>query len=393
MPPMGTIKRISLLGSTGSIGQSTLDIVRRRPGDLDVIALASRSDSKGILEQAKQFRPRVVALFSEEAAADTREGLRGTGVKVLSGSEGILEAASMRDADIVVSSVVGAAGIMPTYAAVEAGKVVALANKEALVAAGRVITAEADRRGAKILPIDSEHSAIFQALMGQDRKGLRKLVLTASGGPFFGKGPGIFEEVTPEMALDHPRWKMGPKVTVDSATMMNKGLEVIEAHWLFGLPGELIEVLVHPQSVVHSMVEFIDGSMLAQMGVTDMRLPIAFALGYPNRMALPFDSLDLADVRKLEFFKPDFQLFPCLRLAYEALERGGGAAAAMNAANEEAVGAFLAGKFPFKEISTVVGSVMDAASPIDEMNLSQVLKCDRWAREAAGKLINNLENT
>ncbi|UCF30084.1 MAG: 1-deoxy-D-xylulose-5-phosphate reductoisomerase [bacterium] len=384
---MTTRKRISILGSTGSIGLSTLDIVARRAGDLEVVALASRSDFRGILDQARRFRPKVVALFDDQAAADAKKGLEGAGIEVLCGAQGILEAASLPDADIVVSSVVGAAGIMPTYAAVQAGKVVALANKEALVSAGAVITAEAERRGARILPIDSEHSAVFQVLMGQDRKALRKLVLTASGGPFFGKGPGILEEVTPEMALDHPQWKMGPKVTVDSATMMNKGLEVIEAHWLFGLPGDRIEVLIHPQSIVHSMVEFIDGSILAQMGVTDMRLPIAFALGYPERMDLPFDPLDLAEARKLEFFRPDFDLFPCLGLAYDALRRGGGVPASMNAANEEAVDAFLAGRLPFKEIAGVVKAVMDRAPAIDDTDLSEVLKCDRWARQAAGEIM------
>ncbi len=386
------MKRISILGSTGSIGRNTLDIVGRRPEELEVVALASRSDSQRIQEQARRFRPRLVVLFEEKAAAEAGEALRGTGIEILSGTEGVMEAASMEDADIVVSSMVGAAGIMPTLAAVKAGKVVALANKEALVSAGAVITAEADRTGARILPIDSEHSAVFQVLMGQDQKGLKKLILTASGGPFFGKGPAILDSVTPAMALDHPRWKMGPKVTVDSATMMNKGLEVIEAHWLFGLPGDLIEVLIHPQSVVHSMVEFVDGSMLAQMGVTDMRLPIAFALGYPDRMALPFDSLDLAKTGKLEFFRPDLDVFKCLRLAYEALEKGGGAAATMNAANEEAVDAFLKGALPFKDISSVVESVMAKASPVDETDLIQVLKCDRWAREAATGFINKTES-
>jgi len=388
---MSTVKRISLVGATGSIGQNTLDVIQRNPNDFSVVALASRSDYEQIVAQAEKFLPRLVVLFDESAAERAREMLIGSGIEVLSGIEGILEAATIKEADIVVSSVVGAAGILPTFAAVEAGKVVALANKEALVAAGAVISNEAQRTGATIIPVDSEHSAVFQALLGQDLNGLRKLILTASGGPFFGKGSRIPDVVTPEMALNHPRWKMGPKVTVDSATMMNKGLEVIEAHWLFGLDHGSIEVLIHPQSIVHSMVEFVDGSILAQMGITDMRLPISFALGYPERMKLALDPLDLAAEGKLEFFNPDEGFFPCLGLAYDALRRGAGVPAAMNAANEAAVEAFLDGELPYKRIPSVIKSVMEQTPEIEETNLTQVLKCDQWARETAGQVMSAMK--
>ncbi|NOY86268.1 MAG: 1-deoxy-D-xylulose-5-phosphate reductoisomerase [Deltaproteobacteria bacterium] len=385
------MRRLSLIGSTGSIGRNTLDVAGRIPQNIKVVALASNSDFEGIVGQARRFHPLLVSLFNEESAARAEEMLVGTGITVLSGLDGILEAATLREADIVVSSAVGAAGIMPTFAAVSAGKVVALANKEALVAAGAAITMEAERHGARLLPVDSEHSAIFQVLLGQDRKGVRKLILTASGGPFFGKDSRFLDGVTPEMALDHPRWKMGPKVTVDSATMMNKGFEIIEASWLFGLNGESIDTLIHPQSVVHSMVEFVDGSTLAQMGITDMRIPISFALSYPDRMPLPFKSLDLAAVRNLEFFRPDAQQFPCLKLAYDALTAGGGVPAAMNAANEVAVESFLDGKLPFRKIQVVVRKVMDQTPPADESKLTEILHCDRWARKAARSIIRELK--
>ena len=380
---------VSILGSTGSIGRNTLDIVSRHPGSFTVTSLASRSDWEGIVKQALEFKPAFVALFDEEAAEKARKPLVSMGIKVLSGIEGILEAATAQKADIVVSSIVGAAGIMPTYAAVQAGKVVALANKEALVAAGQVIMAEARRTGSAILPVDSEHSAVFQALMGQERSAVRKVHLTASGGPFFGKGPEVLDQVTPEMALNHPRWKMGPKVTIDSATMMNKGLEVIEARWLFDVPADDIEVLIHPQSIVHSIVEYTDGSMLAQMGITDMRIPIAFALSYPKRLDLGLEPLDLASVRTLEFHSPDLEMFPCLALAYEALRRENGIPAVMNAANEIAVESFLDGKLPFAAIPDVVKLVMDDPPDFDSETLSGILKGDQAARERARKAVSH----
>lgn len=385
---MSGVRRISILGSTGSIGRNTLDIISRHPGVFEVAALASRSDWETIANQAKRFQPAFVAIYEEEAGSRVRDLLKGSGIEVLDGVDGILEAASTDRADVVVSSIVGAAGVMPTYAAVEAGKIVALANKEALVAAGRLITEEAQRTGARIIPVDSEHSAVFQSLMGQDRSAVRKVILTASGGPFFGKGKDVLSRVTPEMALDHPRWKMGPKVTVDSATMMNKGLEIIEARWIFDIPAEKIEVLIHPQSIVHSMVEYLDGSVMAQMGITDMRIPIAFALSYPDRLDLALDPLDLAVVGRLDFHKPDQEMFPCLALAYEALERGNGIPAVMNAANEIAVESFLAGELSFTGIADVVRTVMDDPPDFDDQTLSGILRGDQLARTAARGIID-----
>ena len=384
---MPVARRISILGSTGSIGRNTLDIISRQPGAFEVVALASRSDWETIANQAKLFKPAFVAIYKEESASRARDLLKGSGIEVFDGVDGILEAASTDKADVVVSSIVGAAGVMPTYAAVEAGKIVALANKEALVAAGKLITEEAQRTGARIIPVDSEHSAVFQALMGQDRRAVRKVILTASGGPFFGKGKEALSRVTPEMALDHPRWKMGPKVTVDSATMMNKGLEVIEARWIFDIPAERIEVLIHPQSIVHSMVEYLDGSVLAQMGVTDMRIPIAFALSYPDRLDLDLDSLDLAAVGRLDFHKPDLEMFPCLALAYKALEKGNGIPTVMNAANEIAVESFLSGDLPFTGIADVIRAVMDDPPDFDDQTLSGILRGDQLTRAAAREII------
>ena len=380
---MSGIRRLSILGSTGSIGRNTLDIVFRQPENFEIAALVSRSDYETIAKQARMFRPAFVAVYDSGAASMARDLLKGSGIEVLDGVEGILEAASTEKADIVVSSIVGSAGVMPTFAAVEAGKTVALANKEALVAAGKIITEEALRTGARIIPVDSEHSAVFQALMGQDRSTVRRVILTASGGPFFGKGKDHLKGVTPSMALDHPRWKMGPKVTVDSATMMNKGLEIIEARWLFDIPADRIEVLVHPQSIVHSMVDYRDGSVLAQMGITDMRIPIAFGLSFPDRLDLALQPLDLASLGRLDFYRPDPEMFPCLPLAYEALNRGNGIPAVMNAANEIAVESFLAGDLPFTGISDVVRAVMDDPPEFDHQTLSGVLRGDQLARTAA----------
>lgn len=387
---MSGVRRISILGSTGSIGRNTLDIVSRQPGVFEVAALASRSNWKTIADQAKTFKPSFVALYEKDSASRARDLLKGTGIEVLDGVEGILEAASTDKADVVVSSIVGAAGVMPTYAAVEAGKVVALANKEALVAAGKLITREARRTGARIIPVDSEHSAVFQAVLGQDRSAVRKVILTASGGPFFGKHKESLSGVTPAMALNHPRWKMGPKVTIDSATMMNKGLEVIEARWIFDIPAERIEVLIHPQSIVHGLVEYLDGSVLAQMGVADMRVPIAFALSYPNRLDLALDPLDLAAVSRLDFHEPDLDMFPCLGLAYEALGRGDGLPAVMNAANEIAVESFLSGDLPFSKIAEVVKTVMDDPPEFDDQTLSGILRGDQLARAAARGTVKSL---
>ncbi len=384
---MSRLRKISILGSTGSIGGNTLKVVDANPSLYDIVALATGSDWKTMVRQARQFEPEMVALFNEEAAQKAMDSLKGSGIRVAVGMEGLLEAASMEDADTVVSAIVGSAGVLPTYAAAKAGKVIALANKEALVAAGHLICAQARESGAALIPIDSEHSAVFQVLLGQERTAVRKVILTASGGPFFGKPRDFLSQVTPGMALEHPRWKMGPKVTVDSATMMNKGLEVLEARWLFDLPPEKIEVLVHPQSVVHSMVEFMDGSVLAQMGLADMRIPISFALSYPERVDLGIPALDLTAVGPLEFFSPEKDNFPCLDLAYRALREGTAMPVVMNAANEVAVRAFLDGVLGFTEIPEVVKSVMESFSPFDDQTIVGILEGDRIARESARALL------
>lgn len=385
-------RRISILGSTGSIGRNALDIIARKPADFKVTALASRSDWQTMASQARQFKPALVAVYQENAASRLRDQLRGSGIEVVEGVDGILEAASLDEADVVISAIVGAAGVMPTYAAVQSGKIVALANKEALVAAGRLITEEAQRTGARIIPVDSEHSALFQALMGQDRSAARKVILTASGGPFFGRNKVDLAGVTPEMALNHPRWKMGPKVTIDSATMMNKGLEIIEARWIFDIPADRIEVLIHPQSIVHGMVEYQDGSVMAQMGVTDMRIPIAFALSYPERLDMGLEPLDLASVGRLDFHAPDLEMFPCLGLAYRALKLGNGIPAVMNAANEVAVESFLSGKLAFNGIADVVRAVMDEPPEFDDKTLSGILRGDQLARAAARRITELMES-
>lgn len=388
--PAVSKRMISVLGSTGSIGTSTLQLAADHPSIFEIVALASRSDWQAMVRQARLFKPGIIALYDDEAAEEARKSLGESGIKVLAGIDGLLEVATMARADTVVSAIVGAAGVMPTFAAVQAGKTVALANKEALVAAGDIITMEARRNGAEIIPIDSEHSAIFQSLLGQDRQSVKRIVLTASGGPFFGRNIDQLERVTPQMALDHPRWTMGPKVTIDSATMMNKGLEVIEAHWIFDMPPERIKVLIHPQSVIHSMVEFADGSTLAQMGQTDMRIPISFALSFPQRVDLGLEPVDFAKVRKLEFYDPEPEMFPCLDLAYKALKQGNGMPAVMNAANEVAVEAFLAEELAFTDIPVVIDRIMNAELEFEYQTLSGILRGDQMAREAAGSLIKDL---
>ncbi|MCH7646071.1 MAG: 1-deoxy-D-xylulose-5-phosphate reductoisomerase, partial [Nitrospinae bacterium] len=313
---------LAILGSTGSIGVSTLDVVAAHPREFPVAGLAAGGNVELMVGQIAEHQPKLVALSDEEAADRLREQVRGTNVAVRGGPEGVLEVATMEGAETVVAAIVGAQGLLPTLEAIRAGKTVALANKESLVCAGALVVREAAGRG-NLIPIDSEHSAIFQCLAGQDRSAVRRIILTGSGGPFHGRSPEEMAGVKAQEALNHPTWEMGPKVTIDSATLMNKGLEVIEAHWLFGLPPERIEVVIHRQSIVHSLVEFTDGSMLAQLGPTDMRLPIAYALSYPRRMALNQPSLSLVEVGQLSFEQPDEEAFPCLKNAYEALERGG----------------------------------------------------------------------
>ena len=377
------MKKLSLLGSTGSIGTQALQVVqnlREQGEDWEVAALAARSSVNRLEEQARKFHPEVVAVFDEGAALSLRQSLRDTDIQVLSGMEGLCEAAAWPGADLTLNAVVGMVGLQPTLAALQAGKALALANKETLVAGGAIVMEAARKRNLPILPVDSEHSAIFQCLQGCPERGaLKKLVLTASGGPFFGRSRQELAEVTREQALRHPNWDMGAKITIDSATMMNKGLEVMEASWLFDLPEHRIEVVVHRESVIHSMVEYQDNAVVAQLGVPDMAVPIQYALTYPRRMPSPAGELDLCALGKLTFYPPDREAFPCLELCREALRRGGLVPAAANGANEQAVALFLEGKIGFLDIPRLVEAAMDRQDP-GVVTLEAVLEADREAR-------------
>ena len=377
------MRKLSLLGSTGSIGTQALQVVQnlREQGEKwEVAALAARSSVNRLEEQARKFHPEVVAVFDEGAALSLRQSLRDTDIQVLSGMEGLCEAAAWPGADLTLNAVVGMVGLQPTLAALQAGKALALANKETLVAGGAIVMETARKRNLPILPVDSEHSAIFQCLQGCPERGaLKKLVLTASGGPFFGRSRQELAGVTREQALRHPNWDMGAKITIDSATMMNKGLEVMEASWLFDLPEHRIEVVVHRESVIHSMVEYQDNAVVAQLGVPDMAVPIQYALTYPRRMPSPAGELDLCALGKLTFYPPDREAFPCLELCREALRRGGLVPAAANGANEQAVALFLEGKIGFLDIPRLVEAAMDRQDP-GVVTLEAVLEADREAR-------------
>lgn len=377
------MKKLSLLGSTGSIGTQALQVVQnlREQGEKwEVAALAARSSVNRLEEQARKFHPEVVAVFDEGAALSLRQSLRDTDIQVLSGMEGLCEAAAWPGADLTLNAVVGMVGLQPTLAALQAGKALALANKETLVAGGAIVMEAARKRNLPILPVDSEHSAIFQCLQGCPERGaLKKLVLTASGGPFFGRSRQELAGVTREQALRHPNWDMGAKITIDSATMMNKGLEVMEASWLFDLPERRIEVVVHRESVIHSMVEYQDNAVVAQLGVPDMAVPIQYALTYPRRMPSPAGELDLCALGKLTFYPPDREAFPCLELCREALRRGGLVPAAANGANEQAVALFLEGKIGFLDIPRLVEAAMARQAP-GVVTLETVLEADQEAR-------------
>jgi 1-deoxy-D-xylulose-5-phosphate reductoisomerase len=384
------MKNLVILGSTGSIGVNALDIVADHPDKYRVVALTAGNNIDLLHEQIRSFRPEIVAVLSESQARDLRHRLGPQGPEVLSGVQGLVFCATHDAADMVVSAIVGAAGLVPTMAAIEACKDVALANKETLVCAGSLVMSRALEKEVRIFPVDSEHSAIFQSLEGHRRHDVRRLILTASGGPFRNRSLAELSQVTPGDALNHPNWEMGRKVTIDSATMMNKGLEVIEAHWLFDLPAERIDVHIHPQSIVHSMVEYIDGAVIAQMGVPDMRTPIAYALSYPERLPLKIPALDLCELGKLTFEKPDQQKFPCLKLAYDALREGGSAPAVLNAANEVAVEAFLKGEISFLNISRIITSVLELPREDGIEHIDDVLRVDRWARTRARRVISEI---
>ncbi|MDI6630935.1 MAG: 1-deoxy-D-xylulose-5-phosphate reductoisomerase [Bacillota bacterium] len=379
-------RELVILGSTGSIGRQALDLVQQFPERFRVRGLAAGKNWRLLLEQTVCFRPEAVALQEEEDAARLRAALPpGLEPAVFWGEEGLERIATLPGADTVLTAVVGAAGLRPTLAAIEAGKNIALANKETLVAAGEIVTRRVRERGVRLLPVDSEHSAVWQCLDG--RWDVARVILTASGGPFREYSREALAEVTPEMALRHPTWRMGPKITIDSATLMNKGLEVIEAHWLFGVDYDNIRVLVHPQSVVHGMVEFADGSILAGLSITDMRLPILYALSYPERLANTLPRLDLSAVGKLTFEEPDRERFPALALAVGAGRAGGTMPAVLNAANETAVEAFLSGRIPFTWIPKVVEKVMAAHKIKEGPDLADIIAADSWARAKAAEVI------
>ena len=373
---------ISVLGSTGSIGRQSLDIIRHMEG-VKVAALTAGSNAQRMEEQCREFLPELAVMSTQEAARELAERIKDLPIRVNWGEEGLIEAATIPSADCVITAVVGMVGLKPTLAAIRAGKRIGLANKETLVCAGELVMAAAEENHAEIIPVDSEHSAIFQCLMGSgERKEIKRLILTCSGGPFFGMEKRALETVTKADALKHPNWKMGPKITIDCATLMNKGLEVIEAMRLYRMPIEQVDVVVHRQSIIHSMVEFVDGAVMAQMGAPDMRLPIQLALTYPERIPCPMDSLDLLTCGDLTFAKPDLENFPCLALAYKCGKLGGTACPAMNGANEEAVAMYLNDEIGFYDIYRLVSHAVDTVPFIQNPTLEQILESDRLAREA-----------
>ncbi|MEI6632984.1 MAG: 1-deoxy-D-xylulose-5-phosphate reductoisomerase [Chlamydiota bacterium] len=378
------MRTIVVLGSTGSIGVNTLKVIEAFPGELRVAGLGVRRNIAALAAQIARFTPRLVAV-GDEAKARELKSLVGDRVKVAGGPGGMARLAVMPEADTVVSAMVGAAGLLPTLEAVRAGKRIALANKEVLVCAGEIVMGEAARRGAEVLPVDSEHSAIHQCLRAGERGEVKRLILTASGGPFLRASKRAMARATPEAALRHPRWKMGKKVSIDSATMMNKALEMIEARWLFGVAPERIDILVHPESIVHSLVEFEDGSVIAQLSLADMRIPIQYALLHPRRAAGPWGSLELDRLGALHFESPDPSRFPALGLARGAMAAGGTMPAVMNAANEIAVQRFLAGEIPFTGIAALVEGVMGGHRPVLFPSLEDIFRADGWARAQAGR--------
>jgi len=387
------VRRLAILGATGSIGRSALSVVESHRDRLEVVAMAAGDNVALFAEQVQAFRPRAISMASAHALDRLRRHGAVGGAEIAGhGSDGLIALATRPDVDMVLCASSGTAALEAVLAAIEAGKAIALANKEVLVMAGELVTDAARLHGVEILPVDSEHNAIHQCVRGRPASEISRLILTASGGPFRGHSSSELAAVVPTDALKHPTWRMGRKITIDSATLMNKGLEVIEARWLFGVPAERIDVVVHPQSVVHSMVELVDGSILAQLGVTDMRLPIQYAFSYPERWHSPLPGLDLARCGRLDFHLPDHEKFPGLRLAYRALEAGGGLPVVLNAANEVAVEEFLAGRLTFTSIPLLIERVMDAHAPAVVKSLAEVRHVDRWARTYSQELARTLQS-
>lgn len=383
------MKRLTILGSTGSIGRNTLDVVSCNREDFKVVALTAGRNLDLLEKQIRSFSPEVVAVADKETADSLSKRINGVGI--LSGIEGINHVASHENSDLVISAIVGSAGLIPTLAAIKSGKTICLANKEALVMAGGIVMSEAKKNRVKIIPVDSEHSAIFQCIEGHKKSDIRRIILTASGGPFVNKSRIELNNITPKDALRHPNWNMGKKITIDSATLMNKGFEVIEACWLFGMPSEKIDVLIHPQSIVHSMVEFRDRSCLAQMSMPDMRGPISYALSYPDRLEDPIPGLELDKIESLTFKKPDNENFPCLSYAYDAIKAGGTMPCVLNASNEIAVHAFLNDRIGFNDIPVIIKKTIDSHTVKLHPILDDVLEADRWARKTAEKKIKELK--
>jgi 1-deoxy-D-xylulose-5-phosphate reductoisomerase len=380
------VKKVAILGCTGSIGKSTLDLIERSPDEFEITALTAAVNVGALADAARRTNARLAVIADESRLCELEETLQGSGCRAAAGVDALVEAATA-DSDLVMAAIVGCAGLRPTMAAVEAGKTVALANKEALVTAGDLMTEAAKASGATLLPVDSEHNAIFQSLAGSRIDQVSRIILTASGGPFRTASAETMRNATPAQAVAHPNWTMGAKISVDSATLMNKGLELIEAHYLFGLPSERIDILVHPQSVIHSLVEFIDGSVLAQLGSPDMRIPIAYALAWPDRMPTPAQRLDLAAIARLDFGEPDLERFPALRLARETLEAGGSAPTVLNAANEVAVATFLDGRISFPDISKLVDIALQENDSPAPRSIEDVFEIDRKVRTEVTAMI------
>ena len=380
------MKKISLLGSTGSIGTNVLDVIERNPEKFQILGMSAGNNVDLFAKQIRKFKPRVVALFDTKKIPTLKERIADLDIEILSGEEGTIAVATLPEVDVVVSGVMGSAGLLPAIHALKSGKNLALANKETLVIAGELVLREAKKTNSQIIPIDSEHSAIFQVLNGEKKEQVKKIILTASGGPFRTSSFDQMETVTVKDALKHPNWDMGAKITIDSSTMMNKGLEYIEAKWLFGV-NTPVEIIVHAQSIIHSMIEFVDTSILAQLGIPDMRVPIAYALTYPDRFECDLPSLDLTSMGNLTFEAPDFERFPCLRLAIDAMEIGKTMPAVLNAANEIAVQAFLEELISYKDIAELIRMVMQNHNPSPLKELQDVLIADRWAREETTKLV------
>ena len=381
------MKNISILGSTGSIGMNALDVIKDNPTRFKVVALSAHRNVSMLKKQIDQFKPKIVSVVDQENARELEKIVDPAfGTEILFGADGYRQVASIKEADMVISSMVGSAGLLPTLEAIEAGKDIALANKEVMVMAGEIVVNKARMKGVNILPVDSEHSAVFQCLSGHRHADIKRIILTASGGPFLNLSREELDNVKPEQALKHPNWKMGPKVTIDSASMMNKGLEIIEAKWFFLVDIDQIEVQIHPQSIIHSMVEYVDGSVIAQLGVPDMRMPIAYALSYPERISRTGPCLDLPKVGHLEFFSPDLEKFPNLGLACEAGRVGGTHPAVLNAANEVAVESFLKGSIRFTDMPKMIKEVISSHQTTQNPTIEDILSADRWAGEKANEI-------